>query len=62
MGILETKGLRKNFGENNVFRNADIELESGQLTVLGGINGSGKSILVKTISGDILPDSGKIIF
>ncbi len=62
MGILETKGLGKNFGENNVFRNADIELESGLLTVLGGINGSGKSILVKTISGDILPDSGKVIF
>lgn len=62
MGILETKGLGKTFGGNSVFRNVDIELEGGQLTVLGGINGSGKSILIKTISGDIRPDSGKIIF
>ena len=36
-------GVSKSFGPNDVLRNVDLDLPAGQVTVLMGANGAGKS-------------------
>lgn len=57
---VEIQGLTKAFGSNHVLRGIDLELRSGEVTVLMGANGAGKSTLVKVICGVHPADSGKI--
>lgn len=53
-------GIEKAFGPNRVLRGIDLELGSGQITVLMGANGAGKSTLVKILSGVHGLDGGRI--
>ena len=47
--------------EHNLFTDINIEITSGQHTVISGGNGSGKSTLLGLISGILTPNNGKII-
>ncbi|WP_099192591.1 ATP-binding cassette domain-containing protein [Tepidibacter mesophilus] len=58
--MLEIKGLRKTYNNKIVLNDISIELDSG-INVIVGLNGTGKSTLLKSISGIIKVDSGKII-
>ncbi|KAJ55900.1 sugar ABC transporter ATP-binding protein [Actibacterium mucosum KCTC 23349] len=58
--VCKVSGLEKAFGPNRVLRNIDLELPSGQVTVLMGANGAGKSTLVKVLCGVHEPDTGQI--
>jgi len=62
MSILEVRGIEKTYGGKRILKAVDFDLESGKLTILGGLNGIGKSTLIKIMSGDIRPDSGEIVF
>ncbi|MBR3586524.1 MAG: sugar ABC transporter ATP-binding protein [Oscillospiraceae bacterium] len=42
-------------------KDVSFRLEGGKVTALAGENGAGKSTLLKVLSGDILPDMGKIV-
>ena len=57
---VEIQGLTKAFGTNRVLRGIDLELRSGEVTVLMGANGAGKSTLVKVICGVYPADTGSI--
>ena len=57
---VEIRGLAKAFGTNRVLRGIDLELNSGEVTVLMGANGAGKSTLVKVICGVHSADTGTI--
>ncbi len=57
---VEIRGLTKAFGTNRVLRGIDLELNSGEVTVLMGANGAGKSTLVKVICGVHPADTGTI--
>ena len=52
--------LEKSFGPNRVLRGINMNLPSGQVTVLMGANGAGKSTLVKILCGVELPDGGTV--
>ena len=52
--------ITKAFGANNVLSGIDLELNSGQVTVLMGANGAGKSTLVKVLCGVHQANSGTI--
>ena len=56
--VIEIKGLYKSFGELDVLRGIDLEVQSGEQVVVLGRSGSGKSVLIKIISGLLLPDKG----
>ena len=43
-----------------VLNNIDCFLESGKVYKLSGVNGSGKTMLLRAISGLIYPDSGNL--
>ena len=52
------KGLYKHFGNNLVVNNVSLEINDGELFVLLGSSGSGKSTILRIIAGLITPDSG----
>ena len=64
--ILKTKGLVKNFTsgkeEQQILKGLDIEIFSGDFTVIMGSSGSGKSTLLYALSGMDKPTSGSVIF
>jgi len=57
---IEARGVSKSFGEGSVLIDVDLEIESGETTVLLGPNGSGKTILLSCLAGGLHPDEGAI--
>ena len=59
--MIKIINLFKSFGGNKVLDGINLELPSGQITVVIGKSGVGKSVLLKHIVGLIKPDSGQIL-
>ena len=51
MAILSLKDVRKNFGETEIIRGVDLDIERGEKHAIIGPNGAGKSTLFHLISG-----------
>ena len=58
---VEVRGLRKSFGEHEVLRGVGFTVQRGEIFVLMGPSGSGKSVLLKHIIGLEEPDAGEIL-
>jgi phospholipid/cholesterol/gamma-HCH transport system ATP-binding protein len=58
--MIEINNLHKSFGQNNVLRGVNLNIETGETIVIIGKSGCGKSVLLKHIVGLIMPDSGFI--
>ena len=58
---VEVRGLRKSFNEHDVLKGLDFRVEPGEIFVLMGPSGSGKSVLLKHVIGLEEPDSGEIL-
>jgi phospholipid/cholesterol/gamma-HCH transport system ATP-binding protein len=56
--VISIKGLEKSFDENDILRGVDLELYKGENLVVLGRSGTGKSVLIKIISGLLGADSG----
>ncbi|OIO35896.1 MAG: hypothetical protein AUJ74_04510 [Candidatus Omnitrophica bacterium CG1_02_44_16] len=56
--VIELEKISKSYGELQVYRDMDFEIERGERAVLVGENGAGKSTLLKILSGVIPIDSG----
>ncbi len=54
------KGVHKAFGDLDVLRGFDLEVNEGETMVVIGASGAGKSVTLKTIVGLIEPDAGEI--
>ena len=50
--------LSKSFGEKQLFSGLDLEIVGGESVAIIGNNGTGKSTLVKILTGEETPDSG----
>ena len=59
MGILEVKNLTHSFGDKILYKNATFELFKGEHMGITGQNGTGKTTLLRSIIGDLTPDSGE---
>ena len=59
--VLAVTGLYKSFSETFSLKDIHLSLYAGQVHMLVGENGSGKSCLMKTICGIFQPDSGEIL-
>ena len=62
MSILETKGLCKNYGANNILSDIDLQINIGEFVAVMGQSGGGKSTLLYCVSGMDKPSSGNIYF
>ncbi|MBR3763359.1 MAG: ABC-F family ATP-binding cassette domain-containing protein, partial [Clostridia bacterium] len=60
MILLSLQGVKKSFGTNEVLRNASLVLQDEQRMGLVGVNGCGKSTLMKIIAGVESADDGII--
>jgi energy-coupling factor transport system ATP-binding protein len=56
------KNLSFKYGDNEVLKNVNLEIEKGEFIGLVGYNGSGKSTLLKVMSGILQPYSGNVYF
>ncbi len=54
------KGLSKRFGETRIVDDLELLLKPGMRLGLLGYNGTGKSTLLKMITGELEPDSGTV--
>lgn len=54
------RGLEKGFGGVRVLRGVDLDVPRGGITVIIGMSGAGKSVMLKLIMGLMRPDSGSI--
>ncbi len=59
--MIHIHDLYKSFGFNNVLKGVNLHVERGEVLVVIGQSGSGKSVLLKHIIGLIRPDKGKIM-
>ena len=60
MNLLTIENLSKVFTERQVFGQADFSVNEGEKIGVIGVNGTGKSTLLKIIAGLEEPDSGKV--
>ena len=61
MGVLETRGISKNFGAIQAVDKVDLNLDRGEALGLMGDNGAGKSTLIKVMAGNFPPSEGEIL-
>jgi len=60
--LLRTAALTKRYGGLVATDNLDLEVAPGEVHAVIGPNGAGKTTLIAQLSGEILPNSGRIIF
>jgi phospholipid/cholesterol/gamma-HCH transport system ATP-binding protein len=60
--IVELHGVHKRFGRLEVLRGIDLFLERGKTTVVIGESGTGKSVLLKVMTGLLSPEHGEVFF
>jgi ATPase subunit of ABC transporter with duplicated ATPase domains len=57
---LEVQDLSKGYGEQPLFKNLNLMIAVGERVAVIGPNGIGKSTLLKTLVGDLEPDTGEV--
>lgn len=62
MGILEVKGVGKNFGGLKALSNVNLSIEENTVHAIIGPNGAGKSTLLNVLVGKLIPDTGSVLF
>lgn len=56
--VLSLVNISKSFNDNHLFSNVDLSIQKGDRVFLLGANGSGKSSLLKIITGELKSNSG----
>ena len=64
MAFLELSGVSKSYGEGDqhteVLSGIDLEVEEGEFVAIVGFSCSGKTTLISTIAGLVVPDEGAV--
>src|SRR5579859_2143839 len=58
---VQVRGLRKSFNGHEVLKGVEFEVKPGEIFVLMGPSGSGKSVLLRHVIGLEEPDAGEIL-
>ncbi len=62
MAALELERLSASYGRARVLFDVGLKLDAGEVVVLAGRNGAGKSTTLKAVMGLVRPDSGAVLF
>jgi phospholipid/cholesterol/gamma-HCH transport system ATP-binding protein len=57
---IRVEGLSKSFGSQSIWQDVSLTLPAGEISVMLGPSGTGKSVFLKTIVGLLKPDRGAI--
>ncbi len=60
--MIKTNNITKTFGKLKALDNISLSFAKGECIALLGPNGCGKTTLIKTILGMVVPDNGNILF
>ena len=58
--LVRIRGLRFSRGERVIFDQVDMDIPRGKVTAIMGPSGTGKTTLLKLISGQLQPDAGTV--
>ena len=61
MSLLGVRGLAKRFGNNDVLRGLDLDVEPGERIAILGASGSGKSTLLRCLNFMEMPTAGSLV-
>lgn len=59
--ILESRGVDKSLGGRQILHGVDLQIRKGEVCVIIGPSGSGKSSILRCLNHLVLPDSGAVI-
>lgn len=59
--VVQIRGLQKNFGDNVVLRDVNLEVHRGEVVVVLGPSGSGKSTMLRCVNLLETPSAGEIV-
>lgn len=60
--LIKVENLRKSYGDHEVLKGVNIEIKKGEVVVIIGASGSGKSTFLRTLNLLETPSLGKITF
>ena len=60
--MLSIQGLTKRFGGVLATDNLEMSVHPGEIHAVIGPNGAGKTTLIGQLTGELIPDAGRIIF
>lgn len=60
--MLKVSGIHAFYGNIQVLKNIDLQVEKGSIVTILGANGAGKTTTMKTVAGLLKPQQGKIEF
>ncbi len=58
--IIETKEIRKNFGDKEILKGISLHIPKGSIYALLGPNGAGKTTTIRILTGILKPTSGEV--
>ena len=58
--ILSVRGLTRSFGDQVVIRDLDLTVQAGERVALRGPNGSGKTTILRCVTGALTPTAGEV--
>jgi ATP-binding cassette subfamily F protein uup len=58
--VIDAEQVSKQFGERSVIRDFSLRVQRGDRIGIVGANGTGKTTLLKLLTGELQPDSGKV--
>ncbi len=62
MGIeVVVEGLTKSFGKQNIWRDVSLTLPAGEVSVMLGPSGTGKTVFLKSLIGLLKPEKGRVL-
>ncbi|HWN90136.1 MAG TPA: ABC transporter ATP-binding protein, partial [Verrucomicrobiae bacterium] len=59
--MIRIQGLRKSFGRQTVLKGVDLDVATGEIMIVIGRSGGGKSVLLKHLLGLMRPDAGTVL-
>ncbi|HEX5884331.1 MAG TPA: ATP-binding cassette domain-containing protein, partial [Pyrinomonadaceae bacterium] len=59
--VASVAGLRKHFGKTSVLEDISFDVAEGEVVVLLGASGSGKTTILRIIAGLEMPLNGRVI-
>jgi branched-chain amino acid transport system ATP-binding protein len=62
MSILQLNDINTFYGGIHALKGISLQVEKGEIVTLIGSNGAGKSTTLKTISGQVMPKNGTVIY
>ena len=59
--LVQVRGVRTRIGAKTIFDGLDLEVPRGSITAIMGPSGTGKTTLLRHITGQLRPDAGSLI-